>query len=189
MSFPRSVETFMVKGPFGVKVVGISSGTFSVTNVDGFLRDLAKGDSENGTVTQAVNASHLAGAEHLLHAARLAILASENRTGFASSLSIELICWAAAERQIGRAFEKMGVRKGKADLAIISVGSSRDQVRRTVKKIFQDAAVAWDYSLMELKKDKIPQLQKIFSISKEEMTVAPVECIVMERVALLALAK
>ncbi len=182
------METFQVKGPFGVRFVGVAAGTFSVDDVDGFLEILKKADGEGGTVTQAFNASHLAGPEHLVHAARLAILASENKAGFAGSLGIELICWVAAERQIGRAFEKMGLHKGRMDLAILSVGHSRDQVRRAVRKVF-GAAAAWDNSLMELRKEKLPQLQKTFSIGKGELAVAPIECVILERVALLALAK
>lgn len=189
MSLPRVVETFRVKGPFGAKVVGIASGIFSVEDVDGLLAILAEVDRESGTITQAFNASRLAGTEHLVHASRLAIISSENKTGFADSLGIELVCWVAAERQIGRAFEKMGVRKGKMGLAILSIGSSGVQVRRAVSKIFRDAKAFWDNSLMELNEEKIPELQKTFSISKEEMAVAPIERIILERVALLTLAK
>ncbi|MFH1821005.1 MAG: KEOPS complex subunit Cgi121 [Methanobacteriota archaeon] len=189
MSLPRRVETFKVKGPFGVRVVGLASGVFLVENVDGFLEKLAAVDREEGTVTQAVDASHVAGAEHLVHAARLAIIANENKTGFAGSLAIELICWTAAERQISRAFEKMGVRSGSVVLAIVSVGTSSEQVRGAVSKIFRNSAAGWDNSLMELKREKIPELQKVFSISQAEITVAPIQKIILERVALLALAK
>jgi hypothetical protein len=83
----------------------------------------------------------------------------------------------------------MGVRKGKVDLAIVSVGSSEAQVRRAVSKVFCDAAALWDNSLMDMKKEKITGMKRIFSISEKEMVVAPIECIILERVALLALAK
>ena len=189
MSLPRRVETFRVKGPFGVRVVGFASGIFSVGDVDEFLEKLAAVDREEGTVTQAFNASHIAGVEHLVHAARLAIIANENKTGFANSLAIELICWASAERQIGRAFDKMGVRSGKVSLAIVSVGTSSAQVRGAASKIFRDFSADWDNSLMELKKEKFPELQKVFSISRVEIKIASIQSIILERVALLALAK
>ncbi len=101
---------------------------------------------------------------------------------------IELICWAAAERQIGRAFGKMGICKGEAELAILSVGTSRAQVSGAVSKVL-DSAAGWDNSLMEMKKEKVPGLQKVFTISKEEITLVPVQKIILERVALLTLAK
>lgn len=189
MSLPRRVKTFRVKGPFGVRTIGFAAGIFSVDDVDGFLSKLGEVDRKDGTVTQAFNASRVAGVEHLVHAARSAIIASENKTGFADSLAIELVCWVAAERQIGRAFEKMGVSKGESCLVILSVGTSGAQVTATVKEIFLEFSAKRDDSLIEIKREKIPELRKVFSISENETKVAPVQKIVLERVALLALAK
>ena len=169
--------------------MGMAAGSFQVDDIDGFLGKLAAADRDHGTVTQALNAAHIAGAEHLVHAARLAVLANGNGTGFAGSLAIELICWVAAERQIGRAFGKMGVCKGKSGLAILSVGSPAVQVRAAISQIFKGSAASWDNSLMELTPEKVPGLRKTFTISDEEMAVAPIECIILEKVALLALAK
>lgn len=189
MSLPRQVMTSRVKGPFGVRVVGVAAGIFSIDNVDEFLCKLTEVDRRGSTVTQAFKASCISGVEHLIHAARLAIIANENKTGFASSLAIELICWTAAERQIGRAFDKIGVRKGEDSLAILSIGTSSAQVSGTVSKIFQEFAAEWDNTLLELKPEKFSELQKIFSISQDEITIAPIQKIILERVALLALAK
>jgi len=189
MSLPRQVRIFRVKGPSEVRVVGVASGIFSVDDVDVFLGKLAAVDEKWGTVTQAFNASRVAGVEHLVHASRLAIIANENKTGFADSLAIELICWAAAERQINRALEKMGVRCSRGSLAIVSVGSSVPQVRKAILKIFDNWGADWDNSLMELKAEKLTELQRTFSIFHDEIAVAPVQKLVLERVALLALAK
>lgn len=189
MSLPRRVETFQVKGPSGTRFVGMAAGLFQVVDVDGFLEQLVTVDREHATVTQALNAGHVAGAEHLVQAARLALLANANGTGFAGSLGIELVCWAAAERQIGRAFGKMGLCKGTSDLAIVSVGPSEAQVSAAISRVFKESAARWDNSLLELKDTKIPGLRTTFSISDEELAVAPIGCIILERVALLALAK
>ena len=189
MSFPREAITLRVKGPFGARVVGVAAGIFSVKNVDEFLRKLTEIDRRGGTVTQAFKASCISGIEHLIHAARLAIIANKNKTGFADSLAIELICWAAAERQIGRAFDKIGVRSGRNGLAILSIGTSRSQVISTISKIFQEFAAEWDNTLLELKSEKILEIQKIFSISQDETKIATIQKIVLERIALLALMK
>ncbi len=189
MSLPRRVLTFKVNGDFGSRAVGIAAGTFHVDEVDGFLGKLAEIDKESGTVTQAFNTSRIAGIEHLVHAVRLALIANGNRTGFASSLTIELICWAAAEGQIGRAFDKIGVKVGEGGLAILSIGNSDQRVKSTVSKIFRDFALRWDNTLLEPRRGKLSEIKKIFSISQDEIKVAPIQKIVLERVALLALAK
>jgi tRNA threonylcarbamoyladenosine modification (KEOPS) complex Cgi121 subunit len=189
MSFPRRVAIFRVKVPSGARVLGLASGFFTVDNVDDFVGRMALVDEEFGTVTQAFNAFRVAGLEHLVHASRLAIIANESGRGFADSLAIELICWVAAERQIYRAFEKMGVRCGRNALVIVSVGRSASQVKKAIMKIFRDNGGNWDNSLMELKEEKVRELQRIFSITPEEIAVAPLEKLVLERVSLLALAK
>ncbi|MEM3421394.1 MAG: KEOPS complex subunit Cgi121 [Candidatus Hadarchaeum sp.] len=188
MSLPRGVMVYRIRGSFGVRVLGLASGTFNVDSVEGFVRRLAKTDAEVGTVTQAFNSLRVAGVEHLVHASRLAIIAFESGRGFASSLAIELICWVAAERQIYRAFEKMGVRSGRNDLALVSVGSSASQVRKAILKIFKDLGAIWDNSLMEMKSEKIPEIRRAFSIAREA-ELAPIQSIVLERIALLALEK
>lgn len=188
MSLPRRVRIYRVKCPSGVRVLGVASGTFHVDSVEGFVRKLAQTDAEVGTVTQAFNSRRVAGVEHLVHASRLAIIAHEGGRGFASSLSIELICWVAAERQIYRAFEKMGVRGGSNDLALVSIGSSVSQVRKAIVRIFEDLGATWDNSLLEMSPEKIPEIRRAFSIAREA-ELAPIEKIVLERVALLALEK
>ncbi|MGQ9788025.1 MAG: KEOPS complex subunit Cgi121 [Candidatus Hadarchaeaceae archaeon] len=188
MSLPRRVRVYRIKGSSGVRVLGVASGTFKVGRVEEFVRRLAQTDVEMGTVTQAFNSQRVAGVEHLVHASRLAIIAYEGGRGFASSLKIELICWAAAERQIHRAFEKMGVRSGRNGLALVSIGSSAAQVRKAIMKIFEGLGATWDNSLMEISSEKIPEIRRSFSISQEAELV-PIQKIVLERVALLALEK
>lgn len=188
MSLPRRVIVYRVKGSSGVRVLGVASGTFDVDDVDVFVRKLAQTDAELGTVTQAFNSMRVAGVAHLVHASRLAIIAHESGRGFASTLAIELICWAAADRQIYRAFEKIGVRRGRNRLALVSIGNLASQVRKAIVKIFQDLGASWDNSLMEISSEKIPEIRRAFSITREA-ELAPIQKIVLERVALLALEK
>ena len=189
MSLARRAMNFRVRGRFGTRFVAVAAGHFSVDDVDGFLVRIAQVDRETGTLTQVLNASRVAGVDHLVHATRLALEAQANGTGFASSVPIELICWASAERQIGRAFEKMGLREGKWGLAVLTTGTSSPQTASAVKRIFGELGGEWDNGLLELNQEKIAGLQKMFSINNEELAVAPVERIILERVALLALAK
>ncbi|MFQ6130013.1 MAG: KEOPS complex subunit Cgi121 [Candidatus Hadarchaeaceae archaeon] len=178
---------FELKGAFGRRVVGVVGGRTNVGDVDEFLGKLAKADRENQTTSQAFDASSIAGKEHLVHAAHLALTAHAVKRNFASSLNIELVCWAAAERQIARAFEKIGVSKGSRGLAILSLGVSRAQVRRALVSICRELDIEQDDSVLELTREKVSKLCKVFAISNDELKIAPTQKLVLERVALLAL--
>ena len=180
---------FELRGTFGKRVVGVVGGRASVNDVDEFLRKLAKIDKENRTTSQAFDTSSIAGKEHLVHAARLAVIAHATEKNFASSLNIELVCWAAAERQITRAFEKVGLHKGSEDLAILTLGDSRARVRQALVNICRKLGIERDDGVFELTREKISKLLKVFSISKDKLKIAPIQKLVLEQTALLALEK
>jgi tRNA threonylcarbamoyladenosine modification (KEOPS) complex Cgi121 subunit len=189
MSFARGMAKFEIRGPFGRRVVGVAGGRGTVTSTDEFLQRLAAVDQAMGTTSQVFDAMQIAGAEHLVCAARSALIAHATNNNFASSLGIELMCWTAAERQIGRAFEKVGVRHGAGELAFLVVGTSLAQVKTAMAKIFHEFAVERNDNVLELRRDKLSVIRRTFSISQEELKVATFEKLVLERVALLALAK
>ncbi len=189
MSFARDVATFELKGPFGRRVAGVSGGRGIVTNTDKLLQTLAIVDKAKGTTSQVFDASQVAGAEHLVHATRLALIAHSIKHNFASSLGVELACWVAAERQIRRAFKKVGVREGKMELAFVVIGTSHTQVKATMTQIFSELAMERDDKVLELRRDKFSTIQQTFSISSKELGVAPLQKLILERIALLALAR
>lgn len=189
MSFARKTAAIELRGAFGRRAVGVFGGRGTVAGTDEFLRRLAAVDQEVGTTSQVFDALRIAGAEHLVHAARSALTAHATKKNFASSLGIELMCWTAAERQIGRAFEKVGVQHGAMELAFVVIGTSRAQVKAAIAKISQKLAVERDDTVLELKRNKLSIIKRVFSISPEELRVAPLEKLVFERVALLALSK
>lgn len=189
MRFPRKAAAFELRGPFGKRVISVWGGKRVVNNVDEIIRELAKIDRRRGTTSQAFDASRVAGAEHLVHAARSALIAHTTKHNFASTLNIELVCWVAAERQIGRAFEKVGVRRGSGELAILNIGTSPGQVKAAMAEIFRRLSIERDDAVLELRRAKFPALRKTFSIAQKELKVASLGKLILERIALLALAK
>lgn len=189
MSVARKVRTFELKGPFGKRVVGVAGGSTIITDTEKFLEKLSTVDQRERTTSQVFDASRVAGVEHLVHAVRLALVASAVKRNFADTLGTELVCWVAAERQIGRAFEKVGVCTGKRNLAFVVVGTTRKQVNSAMGKIFRGLMIERDDAVLKLKRDKFSILKKTFSISPYELRVAPLEKLIIERIALLALAK
>jgi KEOPS complex subunit Cgi121 len=180
---------FELRGAYGKRVVGVVGGRARVDDVDEFLRKLAMIDKENLTTSQVFDASSIAGKEHLVHASRLALIAQATKKNFASSMNIELVCWAAGERQIARAFEKVGLHKSSKDLAILTLGDSRTRVKQASVNIRRELDIKRDDDVLDVTQEKVSKLLKVFSIPKDELKIAPIQKLVLERVALLALEK
>ncbi len=104
-------------------------------------------------------------------------------------MNIELVCWAAAERQIARAFEKVGLHKGSKDLAILTLGDSRTRVKQASDNIRHELGIKRGDDVVDVTREKVSKLLKVFSIPKDELKIAPIQKLVLERVALLALEK
>ncbi len=189
MSVARKVRVFSLRGPFGKRIVGLAGGNAVVRSTAEFLHALGRVDREEGTLTQVFDASKIGGVGHLVHAAHLALVASSTGHNFADHLGIELVCWVAAERQIARAFQKVGIHEGKMNLAFVVVGNTARQVRSAFDRIFRGLNVRPDDTVLELTRDKVSVLKEVFSISREELKIAPVERLIMERIALLSLAR
>jgi len=180
---------FELSGAFGKRVVGVVGGRARMDDVDEFLRKLAKIDKKNRTTSQVFEASSIAGKEHLVHAAHLALIAQATKKNFASSLHIELFCWVAAERQIARAFEKVGLHKGSKDLAILTLGDSRARVKQASANIRSELGITRADDVLDVTRKKVSKLLKVFSIPKDELKIAPIQKLVLEQIALLALEK
>jgi tRNA threonylcarbamoyladenosine modification (KEOPS) complex Cgi121 subunit len=178
---------YELKGTFGKRVVGIVGGKLVDEGINVILDRLARIDRRHCTVSQIFDASRIAGKDHLLQAARLSLIAEATNKKFASSLNIELACWAAAKRQIARAFGKVGVRKGTSEIAILTLGKTRLEVKKSIEDFVRELIVVRDDDVGELTTEKIPTLLKIFSIPKSELEISGIQKLVLERIALLCL--
>ena len=124
-------------------------------------------------MVQLFRADRIIGKEHLQTAAEMATRAWA-RNPRTKTLGMEILLYAAAERQISGAIDKLGVQDDTTEIAIITVGQiSSEEVLTALNLQSADDvldAEGKDYS--------------IFKISKEEMNFAsPVE-IILERMAL-----
>lgn len=182
-----AIVMYELRGTFGKRVVGIAGGRLANKGIDETLDGLARIDRSYGTVSQIFDASRIAGKDHLLHAARLSLIAEATGKKFASSLSIELACWAAAERQIVRAFGKVGVHKGTGEIVILTLGKTRMAVKKSIEDFSRELLVERDDDAVELTPEKIPTLLEIFSIPKDELEISDIQKLVLERIALLRL--
>jgi KEOPS complex subunit Cgi121 len=177
---------FELTGVFGRRVIGIIGGKAIVEDVDSMLQKLSSVDRQHDTVSQIFDASRIAGKEHLVHAARLALMAHSTGKGFASSLAVELLCWTAGLRQIDRALKKVGIKRGTKELAILTIGDKPEQVEKAQLGLVRELDIERDDRVVELSPRKARRLLKIFSLPKNWPEV-DVQKLLLERVALLSL--
>ncbi|MEW6592784.1 MAG: KEOPS complex subunit Cgi121 [Candidatus Hadarchaeota archaeon] len=174
----------VVKIPGAKKVVGLA-GAVTSGQAEHLLQKLEKVDGKLGTVSQAFDAAMIAGPEHLIHAARLAIVSRCSGHCFADSFKLDLICWVSAERQIGKALKKAGLKPGQLELALLVIGDSAQQVEKALSSILSHAER--DDRVLDISPRKEARLKRFFSISKRELQVAPLKHLIFERMALLSL--
>lgn len=93
----------------------------TIRDIETFVQKLGRLSEKEKIVIQALNASVVYGKEHLVSAAMHAMRAFEQKTNATNSLALEVLLYAAGERQIHKAIKKMGVKKGKQTIAFVLI--------------------------------------------------------------------
>jgi len=181
------LHLFELKGVFGKRIVGVMGALADVQDIDAMLKTLATIDKKSHTIGQIFDADCIASKKHLVHAAKLALTAQATHMNFADSLNIELVCWASGLRQIARAFDRVGVRKGRNRVAVLTIGKSQEEVKRAQTETMRELNMNHDDKVLNVNSKKISTLMKAFDISKKELKIAPIEELVLEKIALLSL--
>ena len=158
-------------------------GTADIADVTGFVDDLAAIGEACGAAVQAFDARHVAGPEHLRVAVERANRAVERDDAIADDRAVEIICYAAARRQINRALE-MGVSEGEGPVVVVVDGGDEAGAADAVRELIDPDEV--------LESAADPGLiREFFGITDAEVaaTDAGLEDLVIERVSLLVVEK
>lgn len=136
-----------------------------------------------GTVVQLFDAKRVAGKEHLLHAAHLALLSWKRGERFAEAPALNLLCWVAADRQIGTALKRVGITPETRSLAVLVVGRDQASVESVVREV--ERCLERDDGVMGGEKE---ELVRAFGLP-DGTRAEEVEKLVKEKIALLELVK
>lgn len=153
-----------------------------VRDVEGFVEALKAEAAARGLQAQAFDADMVFGEDHLQSAWDHAERAMQRGTNAASDPMVELLLYAAGERQIGRAIEKMGVKEGRGRLVLQVVGDG------DVEGLLQALGLRRDDEVVQGDVAMLPK----FGISDAEVATVPaaqVLDLVLERVAMVDLMK
>jgi len=175
----RGIKVF----PIAKKFIAVLPGHL-LSPASDLLRQLS---AEEGAIVQAVDADAVAGLPHLLHAVYLAIRNWSKAKRYTKQLGLEVLCYIAADHQISDVIRKVGVSPRTKRVLIFAIAPRSETARRLVNKVAGSVKIRPDFGVLEPTRSKQRKLRRIFSISKNELKVAEVSELIMERVASLSL--
>lgn len=153
----------------------VLQGVIVVENVQEFLRKL----NDSGCQTTFINADYVADLSHVEFAAQKAIRAWNEGRRISRSLTMEILLYAAATRQIWKALE-LGLKEGRNEVVAVVLNCNLSEFG------FQEKQV------LNLDEGKIRRIVEFFEISDDELEIVGVEklpLLVRERIVLFHLSE
>ena len=131
---------------------------------------------------QLMDARAVAGKEHIFNAAIHALNAFKREENIAKDLGLEICLRASAQRQISRALDILGIKKGDMDICVVAVGCSSDVMTK-----IEGVLGKRDDKILE-PDEKL--LKELYDIQGTEIEAAgTISRVLMERTALLIIDK
>jgi KEOPS complex subunit Cgi121 len=160
-----------------IRIMGFKSEIVDVMTTLNQINQLIIDDSY--CTIQLLDARGLAGKEHILHATVHAINAFKRKNNIAHDLGMEICVRASAQRQISRAIEILGLKKGLMDICVVMVGCP-PEMEDHLNSIFER-----DDSVLDGDTDF---LKGLYGLENEEIELmGGVVCTLLERTTALIL--
>lgn len=165
--------------------IQIICGTVRIPNLSDFLKSVSSIASENEVIVQGLNADLIAGERHLHFAVGKALRAVAAGRNIAKDPGIEIMRYAAGERQIERSFS-IGLREGENNAVFVLLGKIDNLILAfpAIKKLIEEKPCP---ELLAYSDAKRKGILAQFWITDEEIEAAGEEYVpelVIERVAL-----
>lgn len=137
--------------------------------------------TEINTITQQVvgnqditlvlaDADFIAGADHLLFATIHGLTAFSRKTNRATTKQMEILRFAAAQRQISQALKLLGVSKSTRRLAGVLVDSAIASLKAAYQTLLKVTKAVDNIEILDLKtSEKAKAIQEIFQIANDEL--------------------
>lgn len=167
------------------KEIQVICGTVKIVDLPGFLKTINTIASENKVTIQGLNADLIAGDRHFHFAVGKALRAIASGSNVAKDPGIEIMRYAAGERQIERSFS-IGLHEGKNNAAFVLLGKMDNLLiaLSELRKLIEEKTCP---DLLAYSSSKRKGILSIFGITDEEIKASGEEHIpelVIERVAL-----
>ena len=118
---------------------------------------------------QFFDAELIAGQQHLYFAALNALKAFERKSNISSSLAIEALLYASAQRQIRKAVDMLGIKEKSSQVAVLIIAENRQEIDDCLKEISKLMPGERCDDVLELTDEKIEGIKKLFGVSDLEI--------------------
>ena len=148
----------------------------TIKNIDMFVQQLLAFSKKEHLVIQAFDATVIYGKDHLISATTHAKRAFQQGTNATNSPALEILLYAAGERQIQKAIKKIGVKKGEQQIVFVVTDFLDQKTNRYVgKTVIQRLLKTFQLTIDEkvLKGDRTTL--KRFGITDQELSTIPEE--------------
>lgn len=140
-----------------------------IKDVKQFFQNL--NEKTDNACVQVFDASLVAGWEHLYFAALNALNASKSKLTISSSLAMETLLYASAQRQIKNAVNLIGIKPSTSKVAALVCAKTPEQAKNVLKIVSQLLDGKPDDAVLKLTDNKRTGLMKLFNISTLELEV------------------
>jgi len=144
-----------------IAIVGFKN--VKIKDVNGFLEYVRREIRE--AHVQFFDAKLIAGQQHLYFAALNALKAFERKSNISSSLAIEALLYASAQRQIRKAVDTLGIKEDSSQVAVLIIAENRQGIDDCLKVVSRLMSGQRDDGVLELTDEKIGDIKKLFGIS------------------------
>ncbi len=158
----KHIEEF---GKF-VEITGFRN--IKIGNIKDFVNSIRRSVPNNVEV-QIFNAELIATWQHLYFATLNALHAFQAKRNISKSLAVEIMLYAASERQIKKAMPFMGARENTSEIAVVLVGDKESSVKAGLNALTHYFQTEPDESLLELFEEKIDRIMRAFEITQTEL--------------------
>ncbi len=165
--------------------IQVICGTVSIPNLSGFLKTVSSIAYENEVIVQGLNADLIAGERHLHFAVGKALRAVAAGRNIAKDPGVEIMRYAAGERQIERSFS-IGLHEGENSVVFVLLGKMDNLILAlsAIRKLIIEKPCS---ELLAYSNAKRQGILSMFGITDAEIEASGEEHIpelVIERVAL-----
>jgi len=165
--------------------IQVICGAVRIPDLSGFLKTINKIASEKGVTVQGLNADLIAGERHLHFAVGKALRAVAAGTNVAKDPGIEIMRYAAGERQIERSFS-IGLHEGENNAVFVLLGTMDNLLLAfsELRKFIEEKPCSELLAYSDSKRQGILSLFRITDAEIEASGEEHIPELVIERVAL-----
>lgn len=139
-----------------------------ISDVNQFLNLIR--EELNDAAVQFFDANLIAGWQHLYFATLNALKAFKNGTNISKNLAVECLLYASAQRQIRVALDLIGIKQSSSKIAVLVIADKKSVAEKSLEKVSRLVSGKRDDDVLDLSKEKMTYVRRLFSISDTELT-------------------